>query len=67
MNFFIPDLQISKDHGKIFKIIEFRWQKFENWLYLLPSYHPAVALYNPSKKEIIKKDLQKLKILLEKV
>jgi len=36
-------------------------------LYLLPSYHPAVALYNPSKKEITKKDLQKLKILLEKV
>ena len=67
MNFFIPDLQISKDHGKIFKITSFLWQEFKNWLYLLPSYHPAVALYNPSKKEEIKKDLQKLKILLEKL
>ena len=67
MNFFIPDLQISKDHGKIFKITEFMWQEFKNGLYLLPCYHPAVALYNPSKKEEIKNDLLKLKILLEKL
>jgi len=33
----------------------------------LPCYHPAVALYNPSKKEEIKKDLFKLKKLMEKV
>ena len=67
MNFFIPDLKISKDRGKIFKITEFRWLKFEKWIYLLPSYHPAVALYSPSKKDIIKQDLQKLKKLLEKI
>ena len=67
MNFFIPELKISQDRWKIFKITEFAGKKFEKWIYLLPSYHPAVALYNPSKKDIIKKDLQKLKILLEKL
>jgi len=67
MNFFIDELQISKDHGKIFKITEFDWIKFKDGLYLLTSYHPAVALYNPNKKEEIKKDLMKLKILIEKI
>ncbi len=67
MNFFIPDLQISKDHWKIFKITKFKWEKFEDWLFLLPCYHPAVALYNPSKKEEIKKDLSKLKNLVDKL
>lgn len=67
MNFFIPDLQISKDHGKIFKITHLRWLDFPNWLYLLPCYHPAVALYNPSKKDEIRADLLKLKKLLLKL
>jgi len=67
MNFFIPDLQISKDHGKIFKITKFMGQQFKDGLFLLPCYHPAVALYNPSKKEEIIKDLKKLKKLMEKV
>lgn len=67
MNFFIPDLQISKDHWKIFKITKFMGQEFEDGLFLLPCYHPAVALYNPSKKEEIIKDLTKLKKLMEKV
>ena len=67
MNFFIPDLQISKDHWKIFKITKFMGQDFSDGLYLLPCYHPAVALYNPSKKEEIKKDLMKLKKLKEKL
>ena len=67
MNFFIPDLQISKDHWKIFKITKFMGQEFKDGLFLLPCYHPAVALYNPSKKEEIIKDLTKLKKLMEKV
>lgn len=67
MNFFIDELQISKDHWKIFKITEFAWEAFKDWIYLLPSYHPAVALYSPSKKDIIKKDLMQLKVLIEKL
>jgi len=67
MNFFIPELKISQDRWKIFKITEFAGMKFEKWIYLLPSYHPAVALYSPSKKDIIKEDLQKLEKLLEKI
>ena len=67
MNFFIDELQISKDHWKIFKIIEFAWEKFKDWLFLLPSYHPAAALYSPSKKDLIKKDLMQLQKLVEKL
>ena len=67
MNFFIDKLQISKDHWKIFKITEFVWETFKEWIYLLPSYHPAAALYNPSKKDVIKKDLMQLQKLIEKL
>ena len=67
MNFFIPELKISKDRGKIFKITKFAWHIFEEPIYLLPSYHPAVALYNPSKKDIIKQDLEQIKLLKEKL
>ncbi len=64
MNFFIPELQISKDHWKVFKIINFMWIDFKEGFYLLPCYHPAVALYSPSKKEEIVTDLSKLKKLV---
>jgi len=67
MNFFIPDLKISKDRWKFFKITELFGEKLEKPIYLLPSYHPAVALYSPSKKDIIKEDIQKIKKLLEKI
>jgi len=67
MNFFIDELQISKDHWKIFKITEFAWESFKDWIYLLPSYHPAAALYGPSKKDVIKKDLIQLQKLIEKL
>lgn len=61
MNFFNKDLKISKDRWKIIKLTEFMWFKFDKPIYLLPSYHPAVALYSPSKKDIIQEDLLKIK------
>ena len=63
MNFFMPNLAISKNRWKLFKITEFKNIKFKNWLNLFPSYHPAAALYSPSKKDIIINDLKKIKAL----
>jgi len=41
---------INKIHGNIFKT--------EKGLFLIPFYHPAVAIYNPNMKEILKKDFK---------
>ena len=67
MNFFMPNLKISQDRGKILKLNEFNWHTFDEDIYLLPSYHPAVALYSPSKIDIIREDLEQLKELREKL
>jgi DNA polymerase len=42
---------ISKVHGKVFK----------GNVSIIPFYHPAVALYNPKMKDILKKDFKILK------
>ena len=44
---------ISQDHGKVFKISSLFGVKK-----LIPMYHPAAALYNPSLKEELKKDFK---------
>jgi len=43
---------ISKIHGKIFSAKDVK---------IIPSYHPAVATYNPNMKEVLKKDFKILK------
>ncbi len=58
--FFLPDLKISQDHGKP-KEIELFPDFKQN---ILPLYHPAVALYNPNKKEVLLEDFQILKDFL---
>jgi len=50
---------ISKIRGKIFKV-----ESLSQNIKIIPLYHPAVAVYNPKMKEILKKDfkiLEKLK------
>lgn len=47
---------IEKIHGKVFKAKEFK---------IIPFYHPAFALYQPNKKEILKKDFKILKKLIK--
>lgn len=64
MNFFDTELKISKDHWKILKIKYIQNQPLKKEIILLPCYHPAFALYNPSKKDLIKKDLQKIKSII---
>lgn len=48
---FIPDLVISRDHGKARKV---RFHESE-WL-IIPLYHPAAALYNGSMRQVLIED-----------
>jgi len=63
MGKFLPDLKISEVHGrpKVYKGI---WQ--EKQVYL-PLYHPAVALYDPRKKEVLFEDFKKILLILKKL
>ena len=63
MNRFLPELKISQVHGqaKRFKGI---WQ--EKQVYF-PMYHPAVALYNGSYREILIADMKKIPKLLSMI
>ncbi len=47
---------ISENHGKILEI-----KISSKKMVLIPLYHPAVAIYNPNMKDILKKDFQVLK------
>lgn len=63
MNKFLPDLKISEVHGcpKVHKGI---WQDRQVYL---PLYHPAVALYDPRKKDVLLEDFKKIPIILKKL
>jgi len=63
MNRFLPGLKISQVHGqpKRYKGI---WN--EKQVYM-PMYHPAVALYNGSYREVLLKDFAKIPKLLQKL
>jgi len=61
MNRFLPDLKISQVHGQAKR---FKGVGNDKQVYF-PMYHPAVALYNGSYREILKEDMRKiLKLLL---
>ena len=57
MGRFLSGVTISKVHGRIFRR--------KDGVYLMPLYHPAVALYSPSQKEILQQDMKRLPILLK--
>ena len=52
---FIPEVKISEDHGKL-KTITISSQAGSLELLLLALYHPAAALYNGSKRDMLIKD-----------
>ena len=61
---FLPSsLQISAVHGQAFN---YKGIATEKQVYL-PLYHPAVALYNGSFRDTLKKDFAKIPILLKKI
>jgi DNA polymerase len=63
MGKFLPGSKISEVHGqpKVYKGI---WQKKQVYL---PLYHPAVALYDPRKKEVLFEDFKKIPLILKKI
>jgi len=63
MHRFMPDLKISDVHGcdKRVKSI------FSKKQIILPLYHPASALYNPSMRSTLISDMKKIPILLKKI
>lgn len=63
MNRFLPDLKISKVHGQA-KRYKGIWSDKQVYF---PMYHPAVALYNGSYREILKADMKKIPKLLSMI
>lgn len=57
MNYFNPNLKISRDHGKIFRM---------NGRLLIPVYHPAAVLRNPNLLDEYEKEFRKLPKIIEK-
>lgn len=57
MGKFLPGKKISIVHGKVFRQ--------HDGVYIVPLYHPAVALYNGSMRDVLKKDFQVLKKIIE--
>ncbi|MGB7340152.1 MAG: uracil-DNA glycosylase family protein [Phototrophicaceae bacterium] len=50
---------ISKLHGKLI-----RTESHYGDLHVMPMYHPAMVLYNPSKKDVLRADFEKLTIFI---
>lgn len=63
MGRFLPGLKISEVHGQP-KRARGIWQ--ERQVYL-PLYHPAVALYDPRKREVLFEDFKKIPLILQKL
>jgi len=57
MGFFLENKKISQVHGQIFEVQIFSDLKLK----VMPCYHPAVALYNPNMREVLKQDFLKIK------
>ncbi|MBU0668017.1 uracil-DNA glycosylase [Patescibacteria group bacterium] len=63
MHRFLPDLKISEVHGQAKRVKSIFSQK----QVILPLYHPASALYNPSMRSTLIHDMKKIPILLKKI
>lgn len=57
METFLPDMRISLVHGQAFE--------HSTGIPVFPMYHPAAALYNPSLRDTLKKDFERLKSFLD--
>lgn len=58
MNFFLPTLKISRDHGQP--------KRFQGQVFL-PLYHPAAGLYNPNNRTAIEQDFKKIPLIIKKI
>ena len=68
-NCFLPDLQISKDHGQPKRIrLAFRADPAQVLeVVILPLYHPAAALYNGGMRATLMDDFSQIPAILEKI
>lgn len=68
-NSFLPDLQISKEHGQMKRVkLAFRadpTQVFE--VVILPLFHPAAALYNGGLRQTLLDDFQQIPEIITKI
>ena len=64
-SFLVPGKQISQARGTTYRIRAVAGQLLENSPLVLACYHPAVALYDPRKKQTIIDDLAKLPKLIQ--
>lgn len=68
-NCFLPDLQISKDHGQPKRIKLAFWadpsQVVE--VVILPLYHPAAALYNGGMRQTLMDDFGQIPAIIKKI
>ncbi len=55
MGKFLPDVKISQVHGRLHRVL---WN--DQQLHILPMYHPAAALRNPTTKASFEEDLAKI-------
>ncbi|MBI2634841.1 uracil-DNA glycosylase [Candidatus Peregrinibacteria bacterium] len=60
---FLPGVTISQVHGQP-KVANGIWQQRQVYL---PLFHPAVALYDPRKKEVLFEDFKKIPLILKKL
>lgn len=61
---FVTDLRISADHGQP-KKVKFATEGAEEYITVIPLYHPAAALYNGSLKQTLLKDFTMVSQLLK--
>jgi uracil-DNA glycosylase len=65
-NCFLPDVQISKQHGEP-KRIKLAYSDEVLETIILPLYHPAAALYNGSMRQTLLDDFAKIPLILKKI
>ena len=64
---FLPDLVISRDHGKA-KRISLRFNHEQDYkIVILPLYHPAAALYNGSMRQTLMTDFAQIPELIRQI
>ena len=62
---FLPErLKISRDHGKVFKMVEKKTGRCQVYY---PVYHPAAALYQGNLRTTIEKDFARIPKILERI
>lgn len=58
---FIPDLRISRDHGRARRV-----KYHESEFLVIPLYHPAAALYNGAMRQTLIDDFLRVPLLIER-